>query len=260
MIAEIYGKIRQNNSNLSEISEDELTGNFFGQLRYIPFNEGLKTILENAIFPPTVGDLIGNVNVGFWNDKIEFWPYHSEGELDVYIEFDNLTIGVEVKYMSGLSSDDDVDYSIVDEKENIEKSRNQLQRESRIIAHRAKDKTKILLLVGDALSCVDIYTNINQRKLLSGSELCFGYATWQSILGELRKLKPDNKYSSLIISDLVSLLERKGFDKFNSMELEMKHTVSNDQYYWFDYTSNNFFTFESTSEIKVMGEYYYDFK
>lgn len=46
MIAEIKGKINRQNTNLTELREGELTGNFFGSMRYIPFNMGLKKILK----------------------------------------------------------------------------------------------------------------------------------------------------------------------------------------------------------------------
>ena len=39
-------------------------------------------------------------------EHIKFWPKHDLGELDVLLEFDNCYIGIEVKYKSGLSSDD----------------------------------------------------------------------------------------------------------------------------------------------------------
>lgn len=260
MIAEIHSKITKNNSNLSEIAEDELTGNFFGHLRYIPFNEGLKPILKNAVFPHDIADSIDSINTGFWNDNIEFWPYDSEGELDAYIEFDNVVIGIEVKYTSGLSSDDDVDYSLSDEKAKVEQSRNQLQRESRIIARRAKSKRKILLLVGNAMDCVDIYINISKRKLFLGSDVLFGYVTWQSLLRELRKLKCNNPFSALVISDLIALLTRKGFEQFHTMDFDMPYLVSYNEYYRFDYPIESKFSFENAVQIKVEGDYYYEFK
>lgn len=259
MIAEIHGKISKSGSNLSEMMEDELTGNFFGQLRYITFNEGLKSILRNAVFPENVATLFDNIDVEFWNEKIEFWPYDSEGELDAYIEFDNVAIGIEVKYKSGLSSDDEVDYSRTDEKERLEESCNQLQRECRIIKRRAKDKTKILLLVGDALSCGNIYTNVNERRLLNETGVAFGYATWQSLLRELFKLRFKDKYSSLIISDLINLLQRKGFDQFNNMELSMTLPVVGDKYYKFDYAIKTGFSFETINKTIIKEGCYYDF-
>ena len=42
---------------------------------------------------------------------IKFWPYDEDGELDALMEFDNVIMGIEVKYLSGLSSDDSIDYS-----------------------------------------------------------------------------------------------------------------------------------------------------
>lgn len=260
MIAEIHNKITKNNSNLSEMSEDELTGNFFGHLRYIPFNEGLKPILKGAVFPPGTAAVFDKIDAGFWNDNIEFWPYDSEGELDAYLEFDQIVIGIEVKYKSRLSSDDAVDYSLSDEKLRQEQSRNQLQRESRIIARRGSGKTKILLLVGDAAACADIYADINKRKLLSGSEVLFCYATWQSLLLELRKLKSDNLFSSLIISDLIDLLARKGFEQFKTMDIDFSQPVSPDKYYIFNCPIETEFNFENHILVKPAEEYCYEFK
>jgi len=42
MIAEIHNKVSSSCSNLTERSEDALTGCFFGCMRYIPFNKRLK--------------------------------------------------------------------------------------------------------------------------------------------------------------------------------------------------------------------------
>ena len=72
MIAEIKGKISSSNSNLSDRMEDELTGNVFGNLRYLPFNKGLKKILVNAVYPQEVGDEIKKIDCDFWSENIEF--------------------------------------------------------------------------------------------------------------------------------------------------------------------------------------------
>ncbi|MEK4246582.1 hypothetical protein MKZ20_14770 [Psychrobacillus sp. FSL K6-2684] len=40
MIAEIRGKISRSGSNLTERLEDNLTGNVFGALRYLPYERG----------------------------------------------------------------------------------------------------------------------------------------------------------------------------------------------------------------------------
>lgn len=260
MIAEIRNKVSKSNSNLTELSEDELTGNFFGHLRYIPFNKGLKPVLKNAVFPTEAAFLIDTVDVDYWNENIEFWPYHSEGELDAYIEFDNLAMGIEVKYTSGLSSDDDIYYSLSDEKQRMEQSRNQLQRESRIVTSRANQKPKILLLIGDAMACADIYSNIGRRNLLQGSDVLFCYATWQSLLRELRKLELGDPYSALVVSDLVELLKKKGFEQFHSMKLEAFGFVSSHEFYEFDYKIESGFSFENNLQIEAEGDYHYEFR
>lgn len=260
MIAEIHNKISKNNSNLFQLSEDELTGNFFGHLRYVPFGEGLKPVLKNAVFPPSIVPLLDRIDAGFWDNYIEFWPYDREGELDVYLEFEHIVIGIEVKYTSGLSSDDDIDYSILDAMEKGEQSCNQLQRESRILSRRAPDKTKILLLVGDVMACAGIYKDINRRKLLTDSDVHFGYVPWQYILRELRRLKPGNLYSSLAVSDLTRLLERKGFDQFQTMAVDLSYPVNRYKYYEFKYDVKNDFTFESNVQVTVKGDFFYEFR
>ena len=49
MIAELHGKISSRGTNLKETLEDNLTGNVFGSLRYIPFSKGIKHILLKVI-------------------------------------------------------------------------------------------------------------------------------------------------------------------------------------------------------------------
>ena len=119
MIAEIKGKLWQTGHNLNEMLEDNLTGNFFGALRYIPFDLALRNILSAGVYPSKVGDLIGEISADFWSDKIEFWPYDKEGEIDALLNFDDTIIGIEVKYASGLSSDDDIDNSSMIDKQSI---------------------------------------------------------------------------------------------------------------------------------------------
>lgn len=66
MIAEICHKVF---SNL----EDELTGNFFGTMRYIPFQRGLKQIYMGYIhsLDGSVHGLISSIRTDEFD--IEFW-------------------------------------------------------------------------------------------------------------------------------------------------------------------------------------------
>ncbi|HDR7537277.1 hypothetical protein [Bacillus toyonensis] len=50
MIAEIYGKISSDGSNLSERLEDKLTGDIFGSLRYLPYRKELYQLVSGIKF------------------------------------------------------------------------------------------------------------------------------------------------------------------------------------------------------------------
>ena len=99
MIAEIKGKVNKQNTNLTELREDELTGNFFGNMRYIPFTKGLKKILKNAIRPVELQNMINEIDVSYWDDKIFLWEKIRENdnitELDVRMDFSSIIIGIE---------------------------------------------------------------------------------------------------------------------------------------------------------------------
>ena len=212
MVEEFYGKISRSGSNLSDKLEDKLTGDFFGTLRYMDFCDGLQQILCGALHKSekhqeesqTAIQLIENVNCTNIRDgeHIKFWPKHDRGELDILLEFDNCCIGIEVKLHSGLSSDD------------------QLIREAEILCDLAKDKEKILLFIAGHGSCISVYREYKDDIC---KDVCFVFASWEDILQSMKDLLNGGKGSKytfgqrLMISDMVKLLTRKGFDTFLSM-------------------------------------------
>ena len=212
MVEEFYGKISRSGSNLSDNSEDKLTGDFFGALRYMDFCDGLQPILCGALRKSekqqaesqAAIQLIGNVNCTNISDEehIKFWPKHDLGELDVLLEFDNCYIGIEVKFKSGLSSDD------------------QLIREANILCDLAKDKKKILLFIAKHESCISVYRKYTD---IISKDVHFVFASWEDILQSMKDILHGGKGSKytfgqkLMICDLVRLLTRKGFDTFLSM-------------------------------------------
>ena len=154
MIEELYGKISSTGSNLSDRLEDQLTGDIFGSLRYLPFDLGIGPVLSAAQIPE-LSELIEKSDSLAY--RMSFWPYHPIGELDVRIDLDNAVIGIEVKYQSPLSSDDDADYSNVAGKEIDKTSNNQLSRESKIVREIAgPDKKAFLILVASDSDCTRI--------------------------------------------------------------------------------------------------------
>lgn len=167
-------------------------------------------------------------------EHIKFWPKHDRGELDVLLEFDNCYIGIEVKFQSGLSSDD------------------QLIREANILCDLPKDKKKILLFIAKHESCISIYRKY--KKDISKQGVHFVFASWEDILQSMKDILNGGKGSKytfgqkLMIRDLVRLLTRKDFDTFLSMtngiadklgQLIEKdvHVMLNDKNYK-DYTTN----------------------
>ena len=234
MIAEIQGKISSTGSNLNERLEDNLTGNFFGTLRYMSFENGLKKILLQGVTPKNdnVIEIIKNINVEEWSDNISFWPYDKEGEIDVILDFDNCIIGIEVKYLSGISSDDDIsnDENSFEDKIKEDKSIQQLARESRIISKKGPNKEKILIFIADQQSCIDVYKDVTKRNIIE-KDVNLVYISWQNILEIMKNLQCTNKYEKIIIDDLISLLTKKGFDQFKEFLIE--DLIINEAYYEF---------------------------
>ncbi|MCM1124264.1 MAG: hypothetical protein NC416_16905 [Eubacterium sp.] len=228
MLAEIKGKVNRKNTNLTELREDELTGNFFGSMRYIPFTKGLKKVLKNAIRPVELQNMIDEIDTFYWDDKIFFWEKVRENdnitELDVRMDFPSITIGIEVKYRSGLSSDDEEG----DESISAENSRNQLSREARVLRFVGADKKKLLLLLADDLACAE---TVRGTKMIDGVQL--GYLSWQEVLIQLKGLTELNNFEQLIVADIIELLEKKGFSRFSGFEMEIPD-VSNKDYWYFE--------------------------
>jgi len=251
MIAELYNKVSSSCSNLTERSEDALTGYFFGCMRYIPFDKGLKKVLIQCIRPCVLSKYIEPLKVFEWSDKIEFWKRikveDRNTELDVYLELEDLLIGIEVKYLSGLSSEDDVDNS----NGNEQISYNQLSREARALKQIGNERDKLLILLADELSCAQIYHNVKIRNIINGVE--FGYISWQEVFNALSKLDNLTYYEQVIINDIIRLLEKKGFKRFVNFDTNM--IVYRNNYWSFIGRVNIEFNFKTNSKVKK-GEYY----
>ena len=194
MIAERYNK---------NTDEDKLTGHFFGTLRYTSFEKILKPLLVNCIRTAELADKVKKIRGGYWGDKIHFWPYDSPAEIDVLLDFDEILIGVEVKYQSGLSGD------------------NQLEREAEILNQKANGREKILILLAPETKCREIVKKTRRRNIFNefGVNLCSIW--WEDVYDELTKLQLKD-YDALIAEDLVKLLRLKGFESFRSFDVSVE--------------------------------------
>lgn len=209
MIAELRGKIENN-------KEDELTGNFFGTLRYTGFEKILQPLFLKCIRHAELADKLKNIRGGYWGDKIYFWPYDLLGEIDVLLDFEEILIGIEVKYQSGLSSDD------------------QLERESKILKNKANGREKILILLAPESTCLEIVTERRRKDILDKFGVNLSYISWENVSDELNKLQLTD-FDALIAKDLIDLLKLKGFESFRSFDsLNFLPKVEEDKFYVFD--------------------------
>lgn len=178
MIAEIYHKFTTS-------MEDELTGNFFGTMRYLPFNRGLNQILKNYAVSEDWKVKRILTEISDENFDIEFWKQSDDGmvEIDGYIPLSNVGIGIEVKYQSGLSGE------------------NQLEKEARVISNEwCKCKDKILLFVADAEEGKRIYIENCKKTIFQEVHLVF--LSWQDILLGLDKVITISSFEERMIEDL----------------------------------------------------------
>jgi Nuclease-related domain len=214
LLAEIHNKISQAGSNLSDRLEDKLTGDFFGTIRYLPFELGLKHVFVTVEFSQ---DQIKKNWLKFIEEQKgyivqwEFWHHGEEGEIDLLISNDKAVIGIEVKYLSGISSEDQDD-GIQDYTESL----NQLARYSRMMEKLSNGREAYLLFLAPYEMMNTVKKNIDNRSIISPS-VKLGFMCWQDILESLKSLNLDGLEigQQLILNDLQALLTKKGFIRFN---------------------------------------------
>lgn len=268
MLAEIKGKISRNGSNLSDRLEDKLTGDFFGALRYIPFKKAMSLVLQEVKIVNSFVDLAELLimdKTDYWADKIEFWPYHEKGELDVLIELNNILIGIEVKLYSGLSSDDGIDNSVLEEelvKESYA-SEQQLAIESEILKEwsQFKEKSAILIFISPENNCTQIAKETDRRGILA-PKVGFGYISWEEIFEVIKRLddsKSFNDYERVIIKDLIALFRHKGLERFQRFEIP-DHEWSDDIWVFGEFEDETSLTFNFDVNIDLGDGEYYEFK
>lgn len=202
MIAELYGKIENN-------KEDELTGNFFGTLRYTGFEKILQSLIVKCIRPAELANKIKKIRSDYWDDKISFWSYDSPAEIDVLLDFEEILIGIEVKYQSDLSSVD------------------QLEREAEILRKKANGREKILILLAPEAKCIEIVTKKRSNMVFKEFGVNLSYISWEEVSDELTKLQLTN-FDALIAEDLIKLLKLKGFESFRSFNIDLELNSSKD--------------------------------
>ena len=195
MIAEIYHKF-------STDLEDVLTGDFFGAMRYMPFNRGLNQIFKNYAVSedPQVTHILSNAADDDFN--FEFWKRSENGlvEIDGFIPLTSVGIGIEVKYRSGLSGGD------------------QLEKEAQVLDEWCNGKEKLLILIGEAEEAKAIYIENKDKRVFRDVHLA--YLSWQDIVLGLDQVLISSSYEKKMIEDLKTLLREKGFVSFEGFSID----------------------------------------
>lgn len=199
MIAKIFHK------GVDTSSEDQLTGNVFGALRYLPYAVA-RQIIKDSILPATEKSFLDQslpIEIsGEWGRNVYLWRRYtgSQTEPDVIMELKNAVLLIEVKYNSSLSGYD------------------QLVREAELLLENYPNKVKFLILLAREESAIAIF---NEHKSNIPTEVSFGYITWQRLFDAIYK----NKADSIICDDLLSLLNEKGFAGFRGFGLMNEETI-----------------------------------
>jgi len=222
LISEIKGKISQSGSNLSDRFEDKLTGDFFGTIRYLPFEEGIKDILSQVQFNDTKvtseWHKMLSTQIGFVANYT-FWPKHPKGEIDLLIEFENVIIGIEVKYISGISSEDELTEI---EPMNYKESVHQLSRYSDMLEGKAGNRKAYLVF----LAPYDIQRDVQRElcvKYIVSPLVNIGYVSWEDLHTALVIMMQKAKQGAqqLILTDAEQLLRVKRLVRFSGFSKEV---------------------------------------
>jgi hypothetical protein len=256
MIAEIHNKISQTGSNLHDRLENQLTGDFFGTLRYLPFTLGLLPVLDKArwISGPNSPPLVPpSPEASEFSHRLRFWLRLPNGEIDVLLRMPARTCGIEVKYYSPISSDDPASTDEGGAQSSAETSKHQLARYARSLSRLQDGRSKYLLLVATRSDGQDIAEAAKDR-IVQG--VAFFFLGWEDALQSLRESLPRSRrtWQGRILRDIIRLLERKGFDPFRSFAVTNPIVLPAPAYlFWLRWSC------DWTSPLRVQQGVHYEF-
>jgi hypothetical protein len=229
MLAEIHHKIAKNGSNLSERLEDNLTSDFFGTIRYLPFELGMQEVLLTVEFDDHQLKSYWSESIYLLRDypfRYHFWHKIGPDEIDLLLISDDLVIGIEVKLYSGLSSEDED----IDPERDYETSKNQLARYSAMMEKNFKNtKDKYLLFVAPYQTMSSVKVRMQNVSIIS-PDVQLGFMNWQDIHQRLDSLTSTNKSAQLILTDLRNLLKAKELVHFHGFQSALSPIISSNIY------------------------------
>ncbi len=246
MIAEIHGKIASTGSNLSDRLEDQLTGDVFGSLRYLDSSAALLPYLVSSYFLSS--ELKRHHPDNFMGARLKeilFWPWVDAAEPDILLKLElnghkECVICIEAKYYSGLSSDDYPEFPSREGEHSLrqgspdrnesstrEESHNQLVRQMRGMKKVYPQRRRVqIFLTADRIYPNEVLSRVRQRSDLEGlNDTEIYWLSWHDLPAILRISYEGGAQLSererIIVRDLLSLCERKGFGRFSRMEFHL---------------------------------------
>ena len=228
-IAEIHGKISSSGSNISDRSEDLLTSDVFGCLRYLPFEKGFQKILTQAQLYTDQKKLLDITN-NDENVSVEFWPrLENNSEPDVLIRNGGHLIVIEVKYLSGKSghyepnqdSEDSMEAASSDQLARLfrglmsEKSNYSRRSLIYLTAHRILPQEDI----EGGYKELDELSDDNRHEYNDNVYWLSWFEVYKTVGGLLDKSSEiQDKYWRIVLCDTQRLLHRKGLRQFEGFD------------------------------------------
>lgn len=258
MLAEIHHKIAQDGRNLSERLEDKLTGDFFGAIRYLPFESGLKYVLQTGTFSKEAVQEKWQQWIEKekgYNMEVDFWHREEEGEIDLLLMNEQVTIGIEVKYLSWLSSEDSEEENDLDYHESI----NQLARYSKMLERISHGRDAYLLFFAPYEKMNTVRKGMEPRSIIAPS-VELGYMCWEDIHESLQHvdLQQFDKGKQFIIEDLLALLSRKDLIRYKGFPVCLLEQPITKGAYHFEGSHEDLHLNWSTTNIQEDDYYVYN--
>lgn len=225
-IAELHGKISSLGANVTDTSEDLLTSDVFGCIRYVPPDSGLMQFVETA--KALSGETLNVprpimlVHWSFW-PSIRF-PRRKPCEPDVVIGLETPSgihiVMVEAKYLSGKSSREDEDErpndQLARELDNLELLEpNDLEwNTTKVVIGRS-----LLYLTQDAsIPSRAIQESLKEYRRKRNQHGRIYWTSWRHLAVVLEEESQNlDEYQSIVIEDIRLLLEKKGLTMFRGM-------------------------------------------
>lgn len=251
MLAEIHHKIADDGRNLSDRLEDKLTGDVFGALRYLPFEKGLYHVLSLAHFGDEQQRWIKVLQkrTGYPFEFV-FWEREKEGEIDLLLESNDVVIGIEVKYLSGLSSED------IEPVTKYQDSQQQLVRYVKMLERKYKNQQQFLLFLAPFQMMNTVKKQMQEKY--AQLPVVLGFLCWEDIHTMLVSLKNTSLLhgEALVLDDIQQLLAKKRLKRFTGFRHHELTTNIQQLSYHFRATHN---TLLLNWSQQVVQEDFYEF-